>query len=127
MSRSLEREAAAFLPLNPVVFRILMVLTEGERHGYSIVKQVEAESGGTLSIEPGNLYRSLRKLLAEGVIRESPRQVDPDSEDARRRYFTLTALGERVVRAEAARLERLISDARARDLLPEPGTAEGLQ
>ena len=127
MPLSPEREAAAFLPLNPVVFRILMVLTEGERHGYSIVKQVEAESSGTLSIEPGNLYRSLRKLLAEGIIRESDRRGGTDSEDARRRYFALTALGEQVVRAEAARLERLVCDARARDLLPEPGTAEGLR
>ncbi len=126
MTARLDREAAAFLPLNPVVFRILMVLTEGERHGYNIVKQVEVESGGELSIEPGNLYRSLRKLLAEGVIRESGRRPDPEEDDARRRYFALTPLGRRIVKAEAVRLQRLVRDAGARDLLPEPGTAEGL-
>ncbi len=126
MTKLRDPDVAVFLPLNPVVFRILMVLTEGERHGYSIVKEVEKESGGAIAIEPGNLYRSLRKLLAEGIIEESARRPDPSDDDARRRYFRLSALGRRVVRAEAARLDELVRDARARDLLPEPGTAEGL-
>jgi len=110
MTKLRDPDVAVFLPLNPVVFRILMVLTEGERHGYSIVKEVEKES----------------KLLAEGIIEESARRPDPSDDDARRRYFRLSALGRRVVRAEAARLDELVRDARARDLLPEPGTAEGL-
>ena len=125
MPGRIDREVAALLPLNPVVFRILLVLAEGERHGYSIVKQVEREGSGQTRLEPGNLYRSLRKLLDQGVIEESDSRPDPELDDSRRRYFRLTPLGERVVRAEAARLEQLVQAARSRNVLPEPGSLGG--
>jgi DNA-binding PadR family transcriptional regulator len=117
----------SFLPLSPAVFQILLVLVDGESHGYSIVKQVEEETAGRLRIEPANLYRSLRRLLKQGVIEESDSRPDPDLDDSRRRYFRLTALGERVVRAEALRLEYQVRAARMRSVLPTPGTAEESQ
>jgi len=119
-----ERKAPGeMIPLNPVHFHILLVLLEGERHGYSIVKRVEERSHGTIRIEPANLYRSLRRLREQGVIEESERQPDPALDDSRRRYFQLTLLGERVLRAEADRLAHQLEAARAAGLCPGPGTA----
>jgi DNA-binding PadR family transcriptional regulator len=82
---------------------------------------VERETEGHLRIEPGNLYRSLRKMKEEGLIEESDRRPDPAQDDSRRRYFRLTPLGERVLRAEAGRLEHQLEAARVRRLLPLPG------
>ncbi len=100
-----------FLPLKPLVFHILLVLVGGERHGYSIVKEVAAQTDGQLKIEPGNLYRTLRTIAAQGLIAESANR--PDLDDQRRRYFRVTPLGNEVLRAEALRMERLSLSAKA--------------
>lgn len=109
------------LPLKPVVFQVLLVLLDGERHGYAIVKALEAADGRRL--EPGNLYRTLRTMLGDGLIAESARRPDPELDDQRRRYFRVTGFGRAVARAEAVRLERLVLAARARDLLGKTGEA----
>ncbi len=106
-------------PLKHIVFHALMVLIDGERHGYSIVKEVEARTAGELRIEPANLYRTLRTLLSQGLIEESDRRADPERDDERRRYFRITALGMDAARSEAARLERMLAAARSRNLLAE--------
>lgn len=108
------------LPLKPIVFHILLVLSDGERHGYNLVKELEGRMEGRRRILPGNLYRTLRRMRDEGLIAESDWRPDPAVDDERRRYFKLTAHGEKVARAEAARLERLVNDARTRHLLPRP-------
>ena len=95
------------LPLKPLVFHILLVLVGGERHGYSIVKEVAAQTDGQLKIEPGNLYRTLRTIAAQGLIVEAANRSDLDLDDQRRRYFRVTRLGTDVLREEALRMERL--------------------
>ncbi len=110
-------DPAAVLPLKPLVFQILLVLLGGERHGYSIVKEVEKGAEVGTSVEPGNLYRTLRTMLANGLIGESEWRPDPALDDQRRRYFRITDFGTRVAEAEASRLEALVMTARAHDLL----------
>jgi DNA-binding PadR family transcriptional regulator len=108
--------AESFLPLTPVAFEIMLALADGERHGYSILQEVEARSGGALSLHAGTLYRALARLLESHFIEEldSP---DPKNDDERRRYYRLTSRGVAVARAEMARLEGQLAAARNRRLL----------
>jgi DNA-binding PadR family transcriptional regulator len=104
------------LPLKPLVFQVLLALADGERHGWSLVREVQLR-GGFARIMPGNFYRTLRLMLAGGLIAESPTRPAADEDDERRRYFKLTPLGERVASAEAKRLEAIVVEARAKRLL----------
>jgi DNA-binding PadR family transcriptional regulator len=104
------------LPLKPLVFQILLALADGERHGWSLVREVQLR-GGFARIMPGNFYRTLRAMLAGGLIADSDTRPAPDEDDERRRYFKLTPLGERVASAEAKRLEAIVVEARAKRLL----------
>jgi len=103
------------LPLHPEAFRILLVLRGGEKHGYAIVKELERDPGRPGRVLPANLYRRIRTLADQGLIEVSEGLGEGEGEDERRRYFTVTPLGEAVARAEALRLEGLLSG--ARDLL----------
>lgn len=107
----------SLLPLRPVVFQVLLTLADGESHGYGIVQDIAARTSARLQLEPGNLYRSLRSMLDEGLIVESEKRPAPDLDDERRRYYRITPFGRRVAAAEAARLEEVVRDARARRLL----------
>ncbi len=109
----MSQNADDLIPLKPLVFHILLVLVGGERHGYNIVKEVAAQTDGQLKIEPGNLYRTLRTIAAQGLIVESANRPAPDLDDQRRRYFRVTPLGTEVLRAEALRMERLSLSAKA--------------
>ena len=106
----------SFLPLTPVAFEILLALADGERHGYSILQEVETRSGGAVSPHAGTLYRALARLLESDLIEElnSP---DPRHDDERRRYYRLTPSGVAVARAEVGRLEDQLAAARSRRLL----------
>src|ERR671911_2919154 len=104
------------LPLKPLVFQVLLALAEGERHGWSLVRDVQ-QRGGFGRIMPGNFYRTLRSMLADGLIDESDARPEPDEDDERRRYFAITPLGERVATAEAKRLEAAVDEARSKRLL----------
>jgi DNA-binding PadR family transcriptional regulator len=106
-----------FLPLTPVAFEILLALADGERHGYSILQEVESRSGCTVALHAGTLYRALARLLESALIDELTESPDPTSGDERRRYYRLTARGIAVARAEVARLEGQLSAARSRRLL----------
>lgn len=107
-------------PLTPATFHILMALAGGERHGYAIMKEVEAESDGNVRLGPGTLYGSLKRLLDAGLVDESAERSD-DSSDERRRYYRITRLGLSVARAEARRLDGLVRAARQKKLIgPEP-------
>ena len=108
------------LPLKPLVFQVLLALADGERHGWSLVREVQ-QRGGFGRIMPGNFYRTLRAMLADALIDESPDRPDPEQDDERRRYFRLTPLGERVASAEARRLEAAVMEARAKRLLAKRG------
>jgi len=107
----------SFLPLTPVAFEILLALADGERHGYSIMREVEQRSAGRVTLHPGTLYRALARLLESGWIEELDERPDESSNDERRRYYQLTERGIAVARAEAERMESQLSAARARRLL----------
>ena len=113
------RDPDRLLPLKSVVFHVLLSLADGERHGYGIVQEIAQRTSARLQIEPGNLYRTLRFMLDEGLIEESDRRPAPDVDDERRRYYRITRFGRRVASAEATRLAELVADARARKLLKE--------
>lgn len=106
--------ADRLLPLKPVMFQILLSLADGERHGYGITQDIAARTAARMRIEPGNLYRSLRTLLDEGVIEESEKRPAPDLDDERRRYYRITPFGRRVAAAETARLEALVAEAKGK-------------
>ena len=108
------------LPLTPPVFHILVALSDGERHGYAIMRQVAADTDNALQLGPGTLYGCLKRMLAAGLVAESDERPDPALDDERRRYYRITELGDRVVRAEAQRLATSLTAARARRLLPKP-------
>lgn len=97
------------LPLKPLVFQVLLALTDGDRHGWSLVREVQQRTGGD-RVLPANFYRTLRAMLAEGLIEEAGRKDD-------RRYFRPTTLGRDAARLEARRLQELLGDARTRRLL----------
>lgn len=113
-------DVSRHLPLKPLVFQVLLALAEGERHGWSLVREVQ-QRGGFGRLMPGNFYRTLRAMLADGLIAESDARPDPDSDDERRRYFAITTFGERVAAAEARRLEAALAEARAKRLLARRG------
>lgn len=109
--------ADSFLPLTPVAFEILLALADGERHGYSILQEVERRSGGAVLLHAGTLYRALARLLESQLIEELGQAPDPKNDDERRRYYRLTTRGIAVARAEVARLEGQLTAARSRRLL----------
>ena len=102
------------LPLTPPVFHILLALADEERHGYGIMQDVLQQTGGTLQLGPGTLYGCLKRMLAAGLVEESDERSDPALDDERRRYYRMTALGKRIVRAEAQRLAGAVSVAMTR-------------
>lgn len=95
------------LPLKAVDFHILWVLSEGDLHGYGLVKEIEARSDGHLVLEPGNLYRYIRRLVDEGLVEPGAREPSPTS-GSRRRYYRATSLGRRVLAAETARMRSVV-------------------
>ena len=121
------RDPETFLPLTPAVFQILLALVGGERHGYSIIQEVNACTKGKFHLGPGTLYRSIKQMLAQGLIIEWDERPDPALDDQRRRYYRLTDFGERVLTAEIERLEHVLQEARAkqRRLRPVPTISEG--
>lgn len=118
-------EPQEMLPLTPAVFHILLALADGERHGYGIMKEVAAHSGGAMQMGPGTLYGSIKRMLAAGLIAESGERPDPELDDERRRYYRLTPLGRRVATAEAGRLASLVRVAQAKRLTGTPAPASG--
>jgi DNA-binding PadR family transcriptional regulator len=109
--------ADSLLPLTPVAFEILLALADGERHGYSIMREVADRSSGAIMLHPGTLYRALARLLESEWIEELDERPDPANDDERRRYYRLTERGIAVARAEAERLESQVVAARSRRLL----------
>jgi DNA-binding PadR family transcriptional regulator len=107
-----------FLPLPPATLHILLALADGERHGYGILQDVEARTDGELRMSAGTLYRSIARMVEQGLIVEVTNRRTR-AEDERRRTYRLTPLGTAVARAEVRRLSNLVRDARARGLRPE--------
>lgn len=106
-------------PLTPAVLHILLALSAQERHGYGIMKQVEADSQGKVKMGPGTLYGSLGRMIEAGLIRESDKKVDPKLDDERRVYYKITALGQKSLGAELQRYQEVVALARQRRLSPK--------
>jgi DNA-binding PadR family transcriptional regulator len=115
-----RRSAAPPLALKPLVFQILLALVDGERHGWSLVREVQ-QRGGFDQLMPGNFYRTLRGMLGDGLIEEARGRNSSEPDDERRRYFRLTPAGDQAVTAEARRLEALVLESRAKKLLTKRG------
>ena len=103
------------LPLTPAVFYILFALTEGEKHGYAIMKEVENVSGGQFTMGPGTLYTTIQRLLELGFIEETS---TPSDSERRRRCYRLSRMGRKVLEAELNRMESLVRSAQRRKLVP---------
>lgn len=114
-----ERDVISdLLPLPPATFHILLALTDRERHGYAIIQDVERRTGGELRLSAGTLYRSIARMVQQGLISEvAKRRTHAD--DKRRRYYRLTPFGNACARAEMRRLSELVRLARQRGLTPE--------
>jgi DNA-binding PadR family transcriptional regulator len=112
------RSPESFLPLTSTVFHVLLALSAGDRHGYGIIREVADATGGEVRLRTGTLYTILKRLLAEGLIVETDDRPSADDDDERRRYYGVTPLGRQVAQAEARRLDRLVSLARSRRMLP---------
>jgi DNA-binding PadR family transcriptional regulator len=111
-------EVESFLPLPTAVFHILVALADRDRHGYSIMQDVDARTDGKVRLSAGTLYSAVRRMLEQGLIDELRDSPDPDSADERRRYYRLTRLGRDVAIAEARRFSELLDQARATKLIP---------
>jgi len=104
-----------FLPLKPFVLDVLLELADGKKHGWALIRDLQQREGGE-RILPTNFYRTLRALRDDGLIEEAKGDASDDGAE-RRQYFSLSALGARVARAEVKRLEALVVDPRVRRLV----------
>ena len=109
---------AELLPLPTAVFHILMSLTEEDRHGYGIIQDVLSHTHGVVKLSPGTLYRSIQRMLEQGLIVETDERPVPELDDERRRYYRITPFGRATGRAETNRLAELVKLARANGFAP---------
>ena len=108
----------SLLPLPPATFHILMALADDDRHGYAIIQEIEARTGGELRLSAGTLYRSIQRMIEQDLIVEIHERPAPELDDERRRYYRITRFGEAVARAETKRLQNLVRLARASGFVP---------
>lgn len=111
-------EVHELLPLPPATFHILIALADGERHGYAIIQEIAARTDGEVKLSAGTLYRSVQRMLDQGLIEESRQRPAPEEDDERRRYYRLSSFGEAVARAETRRLTQMVKLARASGFVP---------
>ena len=108
------------LPLPAAAFYILTAVAEEGRHGYAIILDVEARTRGQIRLSPGTLYRTIQRMLEQGLIVETRDRPAPEFDDERRRYYRITPFGKTAASAEARRLQDLVKLARASGILPNP-------
>src|ERR1700753_3318455 len=109
-----------FLPLSLPVFHMLLSLSEDERHGYALKREILQRTNRRINLGSGALYGAINKMLEQGFIVESDERPDPHLDDERRRYYRITSLGRRVIQAEVARLRELVQLAQVRLGIPDP-------
>ena len=108
----------ALLPLPTATFHILLALAKEDRHGYAVIQDVEQRTGGEIRLSAGTLYRSIQRMLEQGLLRETRDRPAPEFDDERRRYYRITPFGKAAARAETRRLAGLVRLARASGLAP---------
>ena len=113
-----EIEIEDLLPLPEATFLILMAVAEDDRHGYAIIQEVATRTDGMLKLSPGTLYRSIQRMLEQGLIQETAERPAPELDDERRRYYRITSFGRAVAKAEARRLAQLVKLARESGFVP---------
>jgi DNA-binding PadR family transcriptional regulator len=111
------KDPAAILPLTTLTYHILLALADSDRHGYSIIKEVEARTGQSMQIETGALYHAIRRMREDQLIEPIPENERPKTGDSRRRTYRLTQWGREVLAAESARLRQLVDIAEAKQVL----------
>lgn len=104
-----DKAAEEHLPLPPAIFHMLLSLSEGERHGYALKREILKRTDGKLNLGAGALYGSIARMIERGFIVETGERPDPHLDDERRRYYRITPLGRRVAQAEAERMRQLVS------------------
>jgi DNA-binding PadR family transcriptional regulator len=119
VARDETPDPETLLPLPQATFHILMALAGEDRHGYAILQEVARRTGGAVALGPGTLYRSIQRMLEQGLIVETHERPAPDEDDERRRYYRITRFGTAVARAEARRLQELVRLARASGIAPK--------
>jgi DNA-binding PadR family transcriptional regulator len=112
-----DRDPTNFLPLKPAAFHILLSLADSSRHGYGIMLEVQERTKGSVKLGPGTLYSAIKRLLADELIAEEAEKLDRTLDDERRRYYSLTELGRRVITLDAERLAHLVEMAQEKQLL----------
>ena len=112
MDRDSAPPPESLLPLPAAVFHILMAVAEEDRHGYAIIQDVAARTGGEVKLSAGTLYRSIQRMLDQDLLVETSERPAPDQDDERRRYYRITPFGSAVARAETKRLTDLVRLAR---------------
>jgi len=112
-----DRDPTNFLPLKPAAFHILLSLADSSRHGYGIMLEVQERTKGSVKLGPGTLYGAIKRLLADELIAEEAQKLDRTLDDERRRYYSLTQLGRRVITLDAERLADLVEMAKKKQLL----------
>src|SRR5438046_9389072 len=111
-------EPSSLLPLPPATFHILLAVADEDRHGYAIIQDVAARTGGELRLSAGTLYRSIQRMLEQGLIAETRERPAPEEDDERRRYYRITPEGTAAAKAEARRLGQLVRTAPAAGFAP---------
>jgi DNA-binding PadR family transcriptional regulator len=111
-------DARQYLPLSPQQFHILLALVDADRHGYGIIREVEARTAGATRLGTGTLYTAVARLEALRLIAQSTRRPRAVEDDERRIYYRLTPLGRAVLAAETARLDALVRHARRKGVTP---------
>jgi DNA-binding PadR family transcriptional regulator len=99
-------------PMRPIEFLVLAALNERDRHGYALVKEIEARTGGRTRVKPGNLYRVLDRLVSRGLVGRADESPAPELADARRRYYRITETGRTTLRTEAQLLGAIADEVR---------------
>src|SRR5262245_31015258 len=111
-------EVESHLPLPPATLHILLAPADQDRHASASMRDGEVRTRGELRLSAGTRYRSIQRMLEQGLTVATHERPDPEEDDARRRYYRITALGTATARAEVRRLAHLVKLARARGLAP---------
>jgi len=114
-----EKTAGGGKPLTSSVFYILLALSDSARHGLGIAADVEKRTDGDVQLGPGTLYNAIKKMLADGLIEVASTRPDPENDDPRRRYYSITDEGKRLLRQEAKRLDRVMDAVRDKQVMGE--------
>ena len=114
----MQQDIDALLPLPPVTFHILVALADEDRHGYAIMQDIAQRTEGAIKLGAGTLYRSVQRMLEQGLVAEITARPAPEMDDERRRYYRITPFGRTVAKAEARRLAQMLKLARASGFAP---------